>query len=715
MSTNMKVLSWNVSWGSMTGNPANKTASVISGHCGSLPKINGSTPCLINVARFIDQSSYDFVAIQEATKWNDILNNSSTLKKMGGYVHNQAPPPFKAEVATFYDKSKYDLLAVKTGNIGTTGGRPYQILFLYGKKDCNFYIFINLHNDHQVKKDTLEKELSKDLQNGVIASSLSNFKNFNKKAVNDISSVISGKTFKVIAAGDFNDHGYGKYWQGLQPFKYTTFTNLNTLTVSSLQQPPLTCCVGMRLRKKQGEDKLYGDYILVSSNLTITQPNYVPTNFEYDASIFPTSDHLPVAIELQSTNICPTTKPATTAAAPPTQTAQQPQTPHRPYLIIEKPIGPNSVAVTLYNSKYYNIRPPHVDFKGKFPEPGTKYFLGPAKRGGVGNMAIMRDLLDSNNNPTAFHITIYHESAGKGPTLSLLQDFNSKSTQVTPSSIAPIFPMAQPAPQPKPQVVPAAQPAPQPKTQVVPVAQPAPQPKPQVVPAAQPAPQPKPQVVAAPQPAQSSLNNNNKNNSYKIQTRKTLRLLDSLDDPNVNTLINGKYFKGKNIEPTDKIFYPCGNVTGNDYILVFALNDPNKIGYLNKNYITGNLFQGYKLNSSLGTKTLRLQDDATDPNTTPILNGYPHKGLQVNPSDDLAMACGQPTNNGLVLIQKIGDTNTIGYIQLKYMTQGGGAKKKAKKVKKAKTVKRIKASNGQIMYFYNGKRISKEKAKKLMK
>jgi len=541
MSINIKVLSWNVSWGSMTGNPANSTASVISGHCGSLPKINGSTPCLINVAKFIDQSSYDFVAIQEATKWDDILNNSSTLKKMGGYVHNQAPPPFKAEVATFYDKSKYNLLAVKCGNILTKSGRPYQILFLYGKKDCNFYIFINLHNDHHVTKDTLEKELSKDLQNGVIASSLSNFKNFNKKAVNDISSVISGKTFKVIAAGDFNDHGFGNYWQGFQPFKDTTFTNLNKLTVSSSQQPPLTCCVGMRLRKKQGEDKLYGDYILVSSNLTITQPNYVPTNFEYDASIFPTSDHLPVAIELQSTIICQPPKPAKTAAAS----------------------------------------------------------------------------------------------------------------------------------------------------------------------------QPKPQVVPVTQPVKSSLNNNNKNNSYRIQTRKTLRLLDSLDDPNVNTLINGKYFKGKNIEPTDKIFYPCGNVTGNDYVLVFALNDPNKIGYLNKNYITGSLFQGYKLNSSLGTKTLRLQDDATDPNTTPILNGYPHKGLQVNPSDDLAMACGQPTDNGLVLIQKIGDTNTIGYIQLKYMTQGGGAKKKAKKVKKAKTVKRIKASNGQIMYFYNGKRISKEKAKKL--
>ena len=100
----------------------------------------------------------------------------------------------------------------------------------------------------------------------------------------------------------------------------------------------------------------------------------------------------------------------------------------RPYLIVDSPYGhgQNSALVTLHGCNYGNTkRPPHVNFKGSFPQWGTKYFLGPAKVGGNGNQAIMRDLLDpQTNRPTQYHVTVYHESAGQGSAASLLSYYS---------------------------------------------------------------------------------------------------------------------------------------------------------------------------------------------------------------------------------------------------------------------------------------------------
>jgi len=93
-----------------------------------------------------------------------------------------------------------------------------------------------------------------------------------------------------------------------------------------------------------------------------------------------------------------------------------------PYLIVDSQYGPKSAHVTLHGCNYGNTtRKPHVNFNGNFPNWGTKYFLGPAKVGGIRNEAIMRDLLDSQTNkPTKYHVTVYHESAGQGTASSLL-------------------------------------------------------------------------------------------------------------------------------------------------------------------------------------------------------------------------------------------------------------------------------------------------------
>jgi hypothetical protein len=123
--------------------------------------------------------------------------------------------------------------------------------------------------------------------------------------------------------GDFNDHGTMDFWRGLSPFKTlrlgindelkNTSLKLNTVPPQgksldfpceerakkkskdfSFAVPPKTCCVGQTsLRLKQGDDRLYGDYILTNmNNMKLELPD--PSTFEYNANINPTSDHLPI-------------------------------------------------------------------------------------------------------------------------------------------------------------------------------------------------------------------------------------------------------------------------------------------------------------------------------------------------------------------------------------------------------------------------------------
>ena len=98
--------------------------------------------------------------------------------------------------------------------------------------------------------------------------------------------------YNVIVAGDFNDRGLKNYWQGLYHFKHTNIPILKDILVKCEPEPPKTCC-----REKENVNPPYiGDYILVNSSLAIEKNNYIPTS----AHLFPSSDHLPVLIELKS-------------------------------------------------------------------------------------------------------------------------------------------------------------------------------------------------------------------------------------------------------------------------------------------------------------------------------------------------------------------------------------------------------------------------------
>ena len=270
----INILTWNVSWGSMTKNTADITAKYLAGYCRNISD-NKTSKCLENVSQFIDDSGkrnkYDFIALQEATNWELIKKNSKVLSKMG-YIHHKNT---NEDLITFYDETKYKLIDFSKKMVG----KNYQILFFYGLLDSNYYIFINLHIGHRVPVEDVEKTISKNID--------VNFKKINK----DIK-------FNVIVTGDFNDHGHSDYWKGLKPFKYTKFTNLKNIIVSC-PEPPLTCCVGRTsIRKGNNEDTMYGDYTLVNEELKFVKPNYIPRNFIKNARIFPSSDHLPVSASL---------------------------------------------------------------------------------------------------------------------------------------------------------------------------------------------------------------------------------------------------------------------------------------------------------------------------------------------------------------------------------------------------------------------------------
>jgi len=306
----IKILTWNVSFGAMTGSEKDKSAAPLPEKCREkgefLYKGVKYTQCLNNVVETIDSHNYfyDFIALQEASNWNIIFSKSVKLKTMGGYVHHLAE---LEDMVTFYDNIKYTLLAVKVGNLVPGNGRPYQILFLQDNIEKNYYIFINLHNGHFVSKKQLVNALSNNINIGFITNESNIHLDLTNQMLDevDISNIITDKNFKVIIAGDFNDHAKYNYWRNLYPFSKTIFQNLKNIQVKANNLPPPSCCISVNLffnKKKRNIKKniIFGDYILVSDNLSVVIDNRVLSNFNNDTSIFPTSDHLPVEIILNT-------------------------------------------------------------------------------------------------------------------------------------------------------------------------------------------------------------------------------------------------------------------------------------------------------------------------------------------------------------------------------------------------------------------------------
>jgi hypothetical protein len=456
----INVLSWNISWEAMTGTSKPNMEPLVQ-RCGSILQ-NNLNQCGQNVVNYIDTSplDYDFVAFQEASKWEDIYDNSIKLKTMDGYVHQKQG---NSELVTFYDSKKYQLQVFKSGNININkswSNRPYHILYLTGKSDCQHYIFINLHNEHNLSKDNLEGKLSENMKDVKIPTS-DKIKNAEKIPIT-ISHPISWlDNYNLIVAGDFNDHSFNNCWKLLTPFSQSSFSQLSKLTVKAPNQPPNTCC---NVNRKSLPDRMYGDYILVNDSLKIIKENYISSHYNPDSSIFPTSDHIPIQIELDIISPVTTTPQIKTSFA----------------LLDRKILRLLNDSQDPTNATVQSQHMPN-HFQGKHLMKNDKVIY-PCGKITANNFVLVYALNDPNKI-----------------------GYINKSYLIEHGSDLKLNP---------------------------------------------------------------------------IHVTKTLRLQDDPNDPNANYTLNGRPFKGLQLNTTDILKYACGEQTDKRLVLVQKENDTNTIGYL---------------------------------------------------------------------------------------------------------------------------------------
>jgi hypothetical protein len=317
----MKVISYNISWGSMSGNQADTTAAFLAGHCNTAQRTVGDeTVCLTNVRKFLEAEYNEsqqskipigFIALQEAMNWQNIICRSDGLSNVG-YVHHKVKfntpggEEKHADLCTLYNQHLFKLLGVSWSNINKQqqDGRPFHKLFFETiTEPIEKFIFINFHNRHSSTIPVLRQELNDadtDVVYDVHETSEIHFENMDeyhsdaKLLTNFIQDNGFSENSHIIMAGDTNDHGVSRYFEGIEPFtRPDVLANIRVDTKGT--QPPNTCCVGQNgLRTVPPQDIFYGDYIMISQNLNFVRNNYIP-NLNKNANTNPTSDHLPVA------------------------------------------------------------------------------------------------------------------------------------------------------------------------------------------------------------------------------------------------------------------------------------------------------------------------------------------------------------------------------------------------------------------------------------
>lgn len=318
----IKILSWNVCFGCVLSSEKSvndRSALHLAMKCKAEREASGTNVCMNNIIKHISKTKYDFIGLQESSNSYfrfKIKNLDVGYVPLSCIVETGVGSGEYAVITTVYDESRFNRLYAKIGNL-TPGrdARPYQILFFEEKYTAYKYIIINIHNWHNDSpdaKDQLSFALSnnlnmvQDLRRDHEINILVNQERYPNIDITDYIRS-NNKTFNVIMMGDFND-AYGiNYWRGFKPFSQINFLD-DTYYLKNLQlstsgvEPPKTCCVGEhRLRINNLSESKVGDYILIdttklSFNTPGSNPNKIPSpdEFNFDANINPTSDHLPV-------------------------------------------------------------------------------------------------------------------------------------------------------------------------------------------------------------------------------------------------------------------------------------------------------------------------------------------------------------------------------------------------------------------------------------
>lgn len=134
--------------------------------------------CKENITRFIEENKpYDFILLQEASKYDDIINSVDFLRDNMTYYHSNIG---LEDMVTLWDKGKYEIndkYHIKHGNLNKLG-HPYQIIPFKQK-----ILLMNVHAPH-------EKEKNLDF----VMNALFDYLQEHEKYIN----------YRIIIGGDFN-------------------------------------------------------------------------------------------------------------------------------------------------------------------------------------------------------------------------------------------------------------------------------------------------------------------------------------------------------------------------------------------------------------------------------------------------------------------------------------------------------------------------------
>uniref|UniRef100_A0A6C0CAT3 Endonuclease/exonuclease/phosphatase domain-containing protein n=1 Tax=viral metagenome TaxID=1070528 RepID=A0A6C0CAT3_9ZZZZ len=243
----MKVLTYNISWESMTGR---RTDWPFCNNNNDPSNSRHYMHCVENIATMIDNNGpYDFIGLQESANYKLLIKQSATLQTMKFKAHKSGPE----DMVSFWDPIKHTLVDSVSGQFQS--GRPWSALF-FEDNIC----FLNVHAGHYNFID-LTRHLLK------VVMLLEKHVEKSKKVKPD---------FRIIMAGDFNNIINKDYTRivlsskkfYLNPTRFTTFSRMSP------------------------RRKIHFDHI-IDTKATPTQI-YLPITAKL------TSDHLPVIALLEA-------------------------------------------------------------------------------------------------------------------------------------------------------------------------------------------------------------------------------------------------------------------------------------------------------------------------------------------------------------------------------------------------------------------------------
>lgn len=272
---NIKILTYNINWKAMNGTECYNS--------------NDGKLCRDNVVNIIDDNKpFDFIALQEAGKYKDLVSKSRCLSNMGSRPWT---PGGKETIVTFWDKKYGNVSFFVEGYLHNKNsrdedvhdqGRPYQMLFFEKRRIC----FINIHQGHTTEsKKTLESNTDRNKEFKLINSRLAIDINSEEKQIKRDGNIIFQKSnskatiidqlgkYRIIIAGDFNT----------DLLKLKLFNKI----LQNKDNRPKTCCN----KSEFGSMSYSYDHVLDSDNKVVA---LTTCNFEY-----PASDHAPLIAEIK--------------------------------------------------------------------------------------------------------------------------------------------------------------------------------------------------------------------------------------------------------------------------------------------------------------------------------------------------------------------------------------------------------------------------------